>query len=176
MNLLDKTTIKVVFIDNKKVINYNKKQKRRDKMKEAEIDYVFDLEKVIDKSNQEIETESKIEANYILDTFAKNNGLEFSKLKKAIVKKTESTYKKEKTISEPKKTTKRIVKYFIMPEKDKLEIIKQIIVILKQKGNKEVFRAIEIFEEEDLIKMGYLTNVGKTNYSNPNLKKLGLKY
>lgn len=145
-------------------------------MKEVDLNYIFDLERVIKKSNKNYFTkkgeEKKTEANYIIDSFAKEISVEPKKLKKAKIKTTEILITTSKKNSNPKNTRKRVTKDYIMTEKEKLHIIRQITLISKIKGLKEISRSIEIFEEEDLIRLGYLKEEGSLNYEHPVVKKL----
>lgn len=140
------------------------------------LNYTIDLARVINKSNTytttQKEKEDKLEANYIVDTFAKDNGLESEALKDAKIVKVETENQTIKKINEPKVKRRRVVKYIVLPYINKLEIIKQITLEIKTKGNREIFRDIKIFENEDLLKLGYLNEDETINYNNPLVKKI----
>ena len=102
-------------------------------MKEVDLNYVFDLERVIKKTNKiylsNKKNEEKLEAHYILDTFAKKVGINAETIKNAKIKTTEMIYTNTKELKKPRTKKRRVVKYFVISEKNKLEIIKQIMMI-----------------------------------------------
>lgn len=135
----------------------------------------FDLEKVINMTFLETDTEKRRQADYILTTFAKEYNLDVNELRNAIIKVVETFNIESKKIKEKKKTSKRVIKYYVMNDKDKLNIIKELTVQTKDGMKKNLTRNIQILEREDLVKLGYITEENKINYDNPLVKKLGLK-
>lgn len=136
-------------------------------MKEVEVEYSFDLEKVIKNSNKKINSDKKIEANYILEKFSNNVSLDIETLKNAKIK------TKTVIIDRIKKNKrKKVVKDFIMTEKNRLKIIRQTILFSKVNKVKEISSSIELFDNEDIINEGYLKLAGELTNEIPLAKKL----
>ena len=145
-------------------------------MIEAIRENAFDLEKVINATFIELDTEKRRQADYILTTFAEKYDLDVNLLRQAVIKVVELYNVKTKKINQKKQKSKKVIKYFIMTEKDKLNILKEITIITKVGMNKTITRDIKILEPQDLVNLGYTTPEGKICYTNPAIKKLGLKY
>lgn len=167
-------------------------------MKDVIYDYNFDLERVIKQSKKESNfkkgTEKNIEAKYILDNFAKNNlagnldvtkkdsdekSIEETKLtitEKDLQNSTIKTIEKSNTqvtkTDGTKIKRKKVVKYYIIPKKEQLQIIRQITEYLYINGNKTMNRTTSYLEKEDIIEEGILFDDGKLNEEHPLVKKL----
>lgn len=168
-------------------------------MKDVIYDYNFDLERVIKNSKRKSKfkegTEKNIEAKYILDNFAKNNlveNLEITNkdsqdkknieetiatitkkdLQNATIKTTETTNTTITKTDGTKIKSKKVVKYYIMPKKEQLQIIRQITEYLYINGKKTMNRTTSYLEQEDLISEGIILESGKLNREHPLVKKL----
>ena len=145
-------------------------------MIEVTMDNVVNLEKVI-KEAKKGNKEKQIQAKYILDAIAKQIGslgnvLTPEQILNAKIKKVEETNSTLKGMDKKITKTKKVVKYYLMPEKERLDIIKQIIIKSKKGSKREEFRQIFVLGEEELKTAGILDDKGKLNPSNPYVKKL----
>ena len=150
-------------------------------MKDVDLSYVFDLERIIKKANKiylsNKKNEEKLEAHYILKSFTENKevsslNITEKDLKNATIKTSEILKTTSKKNHNPKNKRKRVVKDFIMTDKEKLKIIRQTTLLTKINRAKNFSRNIEILEDTDMINEGYLTTEGYLDYKNPIVKKL----
>lgn len=150
-------------------------------MKEVIFDYNFDLERTIKqsktKNNYKGAKEAYIGANYILDNFAKNNLGEYldvtkKELQKATIKTTEKTNTTITRTDGKKIKRRKVVKYYVMPKKDELQIIRQITEYMIANGKKTMNRTTSYLEQADLIEEGILYDNGELNREHPLVKKL----
>lgn len=150
-------------------------------MKDVIFNYNFDLERIIKsskkKSNFRKGTEKNVEANYILDNFAKNNlGKDVDITKKDLQNSTIKTVETTKTTITKTDGTKmkrsKVVKYYVMSRKEQLQIIRQVTEYMHVKNKKTMNRTTSYLEQKDLIEEGILFDNGELNREHPLVKKL----
>lgn len=150
-------------------------------MKEVIFDYNFDLERTIKQSKKQgrlkRKKEAYISANYILDNFTKNNldedfkitKIDLQKAKEKIVETTKTTRTKLDGI---KITTRKVVKYYIMTQKETFKILKQVTEYINTNGIKTINRTTSYLEEADLMNEKIILKNGNLNKKHPLVKKL----
>lgn len=164
-------------------------------MKEVIYDYNFDLERIIKQSKKKSKfkkgIEKSIEANYILDNFAKINlgkkedikkenikeettihSITKNDLQNSTVRTTEKSNTKITKTDGTKIRRKKVIKYYIMSKKEELQIIRQTTEYLQINKDKTMSRTTSYLEQSDLIEEGILMDNGELNKEHPLVKKL----
>ncbi len=150
-------------------------------MKEVIFDNNFDLERTIKESKKNSKfkkgIEKKIQANYILDNFAKHNlGEDYEITKEDLQKAKEKIVEDTKTTTtrlDGTKTKKRkVVKYFVMTPMDKFKILRQVTEYINVNGIKTMTRTTSYLEQQDLVEEGLIYEDDVLNMSHPLVKKL----